>query len=248
MKSISQRVAQKLKEEGPSYDSASGPKDRTRKSESPEQQQAKDIAYGGGGGVKGGTGGRKEADRTKKDSEIIRKKAVGGGKFEPVRQKIRKDAGESRTGKAGGAVLPKGERGAANVPLHQQSREQKKAAYLAKKAAQARGEKIGLSQSDDSDRRTKSETGTGDKKVRDQASKILQKDKPAAKKRPEAAPGYKPREHSGYSRNERANMVAKGERKLKNIMKDQEKEKAKKSGEGRLSKSEINKRVKARWK
>jgi len=43
-------------------------------------------------------------------------------------------------------------------------------------------------------------------------------------------------------------MVAKGERKLKNIMKDQEKEKAKKAGEGRISRGEINKRVKARWK
>ena len=245
MKSISQRVAQKLKEEGPSYDSASGPKDRTRKSESPEQQQAKDIAYGGGGGVKGGTGGRKEADRTKKDSEIIRKKAVGGGKFEPVRQKIRKDAGESRTGKAGGAVLPKGERGAANVPLHQQSREQKKAAYLAKKAAQSRGEKIGLSTSKGTGGTTRSETGSGDKKTTDQASKILQKDKPAAKKRPEAAPGYKPREHSGYSRKERVALNRAGEKKLKGIMTDQERAKAKKAGET-IGPREISKRVNKR--
>ena len=247
MKSISQRVALKLKEERDSEEQRTQ-RDRTRRQSSDQDKAASEILRKGEGSATGGTGGRKFADRTKKDSQITRKKAVGGGKFEPVRQKTRKDAGESRTGKAGGAVLPQGERGAANVPLHQQSREQKKAAYLAKKAAQARGEKIGLSQSKGTGGTTKSETGSGDKKTTAQASKILQKDKPAAKKRPEAAPGYKPREHSGYSRAERISMVAKGERKLKNIMKDQEKEKAKKAGEGRISRGEINKRVKARWK
>ena len=247
MKSISQRVALKLKEERDSEEQRTQ-RDRTIKQSSDQDKQGQEILRTSGGSKVGGTGGRKFADRTKNDSQITRKKAVGGGKFEPVRQKTRKDAGESRTGKAGGAVLPQGERGAANVPLHQQSKEQKRAAYLAKKAAQARGEKIGLSTSKGTGGTTKSETGSGDKKTTAQASKILQKDKPAAKKRPEAAPGYKPREHSGYSRAERISMVAKGERKLKNIMKDQEKEKAKKAGEGRISKGEINKRVKARWK
>jgi len=239
MKSISQRVHEAIEDRN---------SDRTRRSSSAQDAAGQEIVTKGQGSKVGGGGGRKFADRTKKDTEITRKKAVGGGKFEPVRQKTRSDAGESRTGKAGGAVLPQGERGAANVPLHKQSREQKKAAYLAKKAAQAQGQKVGLSTSKGGGGKTASETGTGDKKVRDQASKILQKDKPAAKKRPEAAPGYKPREHSGYSRAERISMVAKGERKLKNIMKDQEKEKAKKAGEGRISRGEINKRVKARWK
>ena len=244
MKSISQRVALIFKEERDSEEQRTQ-RDRTRRQSSDQDKAASEILRKGEGSATGGTGGRKFADRTKKDSQITRKKAVGGGKFEPVRQKTRKDAGESRTGKAGGAVLPKGERGAANVPLHQQSKEQKRAAYLAKKAAQARGEKIGLSQSKGTGGTTKSETGSGDKKTTDQASKILQKDKPAAKKRPEAAPGYKPREHSGYSRKERVALNRAGEKKLKGIMTDQERAKAKKAGET-IGPREISKRVNKR--
>ena len=244
MKSISQRVALIFKEERDSEEQRTQ-RDRTRRQSSDQDKAASEILRKGEGSATGGTGGRKFADRTKKDSQITRKKAVGGGKFEPVRQKTRKDAGESRTGKAGGAVLPQGERGAANVPLHQQSKEQKRAAYLAKKAAQARGEKIGLSQSKGTGGTTKSETGSGDKKTTAQASKILQKDKPAAKKRPEAAPGYNPREHSGYSRKERVALNRAGEKKLKGIMTDQERAKAKKAGET-VGPREISKRVNKR--
>ena len=231
MKSISQRVAQKLKEEGPSYDSSSGPKDRTRRSESPEQQQAKDVAYGGGGGIKGGEGGRVERKRVKKPGERVRMKATGGGNYEPVVQKKRKDAGETRTGKAGGAVLPKGERGAANVPLHKQSKEQRRAAYLAKKAAQARGEKAPTTYKE------RERTSAA-------ATKLLRKDNPGKEKKP-VSPDYKPQKASGYSRKERVALNRAGEKKLKGIMSDQERDKAKKKGET-IGPQEIKRRVNKR--
>ena len=216
MKSISQRVAQKLKEEGPSYDSSSGPKDRTRRSESPEQQQAKDVAYGGGGGVKGGEGGRVERKRVKKPGERVRMKATGGGNYEPVVQKKRKDAGETRTGKAGGAVLPKGERGAAALS----PKEAQRKAYLERKARE-RGETQAKS-----------------------ASEVLRKDNPGKEKKP-VSPDYKPQKASGYSRKERVALNRAGEKKLKGIMSDQERDKAKKKGET-IGPQEIKRRVNKR--
>jgi len=68
-------------------------------------------------------------------------------------------------------------------------------------------------------------------------------------KRPEKKvdPNYKPAKPSGYSRKERVAMVRKGERKLENIMRGQEKEKASKRGE-KPSKGEITKRVKERMR
>ena len=216
MKSISQRVAQKLKEEGPSYDSSSGPKDRTRRSESPEQQQAKDVAYGGGGGIKGGEGGRIERKRVKKPGERVRMKAIGGGNYEPVVQKKRKDAGETRTGKAGGAVLPKGERGAAALS----PKEAQRKAYLERKARE-RGETQAKS-----------------------ASEVLRKDNPGKEKKP-VSPDYKPQKASGYSRKERVALNRAGEKKLKGIMSDQERDKAKKKGET-VGPQEIKRRVNKR--
>ena len=228
MKSISQRVAQKLKEEGPSYDSSSGPKDRTRRSESPEQQQAKDVAYGGGGGIKGGEGGRVERKRVKKPGERVRMKATGGGNYEPVVQKKRKDAGETRTGKAGGAVLPKGERGSAEV---KQSYEDKVRAQRKKDALERIAAK-------------KAGKPAPEKKKTPTAAELLRKDNPGKEKKP-VSPDYKPQKASGYSRKERVALNRAGEKKLKGIMTDQERAKAKKKGET-VGPREISKRVNKR--
>ena len=228
MKSISQRVAQKLKEEGPSYDSSSGPKDRTRRSESPEQQQAKNVAYGGGGGIKGGEGGRVERKRVKKPGERVRMKATGGGNYEPVVQKKRKDAGETRTGKAGGAVLPKGERGSAEV---KQSYEDKVRAQRKKDALERIAAK-------------KAGKPAPEKKKTPTAAELLRKDNPGKEKKP-VSPDYKPQKASGYSRKERIALNRAGEKKLKGIMTDQERAKAKKKGET-VGPREISKRVNKR--
>ena len=197
MKSISQRVAQKLREEGPSYDSSSGPKDRTRRSESPQQQQAKDVAYGGGGGVKGGEGGRVERKRVKKPGERVRMKATGGGNYEPVVQKKRKDAGETRTGKAGGAVLPKGERDASALS----PKEAQRKAYRERKAREAGGSSAGSS-----------------KDKEKAASKLLTK-----KTTKTVSPNYKPQKASGYSRDERRKLKRAGDRLVKDIRTGKEK-------------------------
>jgi len=253
MKSISQRVALTLKEQRDSEEQRTQ-RDRTRRQSTPQGQAASEFVRKGGAGVTGGGDGAKYPLRRKPASQRTRMKAVGGGKMEPVKgYKTRKDAGKEKetsrldiTGKKSGQdtggykpkELPKQERGSANVPLHKQSKEQKRAAYLAKKAAQARGEKIGLSTS----------KGGGDRDVEKQADKALETgaSRPKAEKKP-VSPDYKPRKASGMTAKERVHQHRKGERALKDIMRGQERDKAAKKGE-KPSKGEITKRVMKRWK
>jgi len=163
-----------------------------------------------------GEGGRIGAKRRQEPGTGKRVKAIGGGKTAPVTQKDRKDIGQTRTGKAGGPAMPKGERGAAALS----PKEAQRKAYLERKARE-RGEKQAKS-----------------------ASEVLKKDTPAKEKKP-VSPDYKPAKPTGYSRPEQVKLRRAGEKKLKGIMSDQERDKAKKKGET-VGPQEIKRRVNKR--
>ena len=69
--------------------------------------------------------------------------------------------------------------------------------------------------------------------------------KKTAADKPKAHPDYKPHKASGYTAKERVAVTRAGEKKLKGIMSDQEKEKAKKKGET-VGPQEIKRRVNKR--
>ena len=170
---------------------------------------------------KSGEGGRKYPERRKSPEERKRVKFVGGGKTEPVVQKDRKDIGQERSSKR--ETQPERERGSAALS----AKEAQRKAYLERKARESKG----------------SSAPSTAKDKEKEASKLLT----TAKPKPKVDPNYKPAKPSGYSRKERVAMVRKGERKLENIMRGQEKEKASKRGE-KPSKGEITKRVKERMR
>lgn len=160
------------------------------------------------------TGGlSKERIRRKAPDERKRVKAVGGGKFEPVVQKDRKDMGQERS-RSKREQQPEKERGSAALS----AKEAQRKAYRERKAREA-----GKTQAKSADDLLK---------------------KKAPEKKP-VSPDYKPREHSGYSRKERVALNRAGEKKLKGIMSDQERDKAKKKGET-VGPQEIKRRVNKR--
>ena len=86
------------------------------------------------------TGGMsKERIRRKAPGERTRVKAVGGGKFEPVVQKDRKDMGKERKAKKAGEfqATPEKERGSAALS----AKEAQRKAYRERKAREAAGQK-----------------------------------------------------------------------------------------------------------
>jgi len=175
------------------------------------------------------TGGMsKERIRRKAPGERTRVKAVGGGKFEPVVQKDRKDMGKERKAKKAGEfqATPEKERGSAALS----AKEAQRKAYRERKAREAAGGAASAMKSSDTTELKKS------------ADTLLGKKQ--TEKKP-VSPDYKPREHSGYSRKERVALNRAGEKKLKGIMSDQERDKAKKKGET-VGPQEIKRRVNKR--
>lgn len=178
-----------------------------------------------------GEGGRVGAKRRQEPGTGKRVKAIGGGKTAPVTQKDRKDIGQSRTGKAGGAVLPTQdkEKSAASYAEVQKQRRREEAKKRA--AAKASGQTV---------EKPKAQTAKQTSKA---ADKLLGKKTAADKPKPH--PDYKPAKPTGYSRPEQVKLRRAGEKKLKGIMSDQERDKAKKKGET-VGPQEIKRRVNKR--
>ena len=162
-----------------------------------------------------GEGGRKEP---KRDTESRRKpgvkprvKAVGGGKTAPVGEyKDRKDIGSTKA-RSEREQQPTKERGSAEV---KQSYADKVKAER-KKAAQAR---IAAKKAGGEVKKTETKKNTDA-----EASKLLKK-----KETKKVNPNYKPREASGYTRQERMKITRAGERELKKDFKQQETDRYKK--------------------
>ena len=156
-----------------------------------------------------GEGGRKEP---KRDTESRRKpgvkprvKAIGGGKTAPVGEyKDRKDIGSTKA-RSEREQQPTKERGSAEV---KQSYADKVKAER-KKAAQAR---IAAKKAGGEVKKTETKKNTDA-----EASKLLKK-----KETKKVNPNYKPREASGYTRQERMKITRAGERELKKDFKQQE--------------------------
>jgi len=180
------------------------------------------------------TGGMsKERIRRKAPGERTRVKAVGGGKFEPVVQKDRKDMGKERKAKKAGEfqAAPEKERGSAEVKqtYADKAKEERRKAAQARIAAKKAGGVAPAKKSSETELKKSADTLLGKKQT---------------EKKP-VSPDYKPREHSGYSRKERVALNRSGEKKLKGIMSDQERDKAKKKGET-VGPQEIKRRVNKR--
>ena len=152
-------------------------------------------------------------DRRKTEPEKRRVKAVGGGQTAPAKSyKDRKDIGVPRDS-SDRVQQPTKERGSSDV---KQSYADKVKAER-KKAAQAR-----IAAKKSGGEVKKDTTSAKDKEKA--ASKMLTK-----KTTKTVSPDYKPQKASGYTRAERMKIHRKGETKLRNIMKDQETEKYKKT-------------------
>ena len=140
-----------------------------------------------------------------------RVKAVGGGKTAPVGEyKDRKDIGSTKA-RSEREQQPTKERGSAEV---KQSYADKVKAER-KKAAQAR---IAAKKAGGEVKKTETKKNT-DK----EASQLLKK-----KETKKVNPNYKPREASGYTRQERMKITRAGERELKKDFKQQETDRYKK--------------------
>ena len=152
-------------------------------------------------------------DRRKTEPEKRRMKAAGGGKMVPAKPyKDRKDIGQPRDS-SDRVQQPTKERGSADVKQSYADKvkaERKKAAQ-ARIAARKSGGEV-----------KKDTTSTKDKEKA--ASKLLTK-----KTTKTVSPNYTPQKASGYTRAERMKIHRKGETKLRNIMKDQETERYKKT-------------------
>jgi hypothetical protein len=133
-------------------------------------------------------GGRIGAERKKTAPERRRMKAVGGGKFEPVEYKPRKDIGTQRT-RSTREQQPEQERGSADVRAKAAAaaKEERKKAALARIAAKKKGEAPAAEK-------------PKAKEVEKTATKLLSTKKPEAPK-PAAAKEKKP--PSGKTRAER---------------------------------------------
>ena len=155
-----------------------------------------------------GEGGRKEPKRDtasrRKPGVKPRVKAVGGGKTAPVGEyKDRKDIGSTKA-RSEREQQPTKERGSAEV---KQSYADKVKAER-KKAAQAR---IAAKKAGGEVKKTETKKNTDA-----EASKLLKK-----KETKKVNPNYKPREASGYTRQERMKITRAGERELKKDFKQQ---------------------------
>ena len=162
-----------------------------------------------------GDEGRKEPKRDtasrRKAGVKPRVKAVGGGKTAPVGEyKTRSDVGSTKA-RSEREQQPTKERGSAEV---KQSYADKVKAER-KKAAQAR---IAAKKTGGEVKKTETKKNT-DK----EASQLLKK-----KETKKVNPNYKPREASGYTRQERMKITRAGERELKKDFKQQETDRYKK--------------------
>jgi hypothetical protein len=158
-------------------------------------------------------GGRLGALRVKTNPETSRVKAIGGGETAPAkRYKDRSDIGNQRGSQS---QAPTQQRGSTEVKARAAAAEKAER----KKAAQAR---IAARQGKASAPTTDKPRGRESEKA---ATKLLSKNKP----KPAPAPGYKQHKASGYTDAERQKVSKHGERELRNIMKQQEIDKYKKS-------------------
>ena len=139
-------------------------------------------------------------------------KAVGGGKMEPVEYKPRKDIGQQRQASTR-TQQPEQERGSARERQLAAAKEERRKAAQARAAAKKGGESAPAA------------AKLSAKEASKEASKLLSKKKATAA----PAPGYKPHKASGYSHQERQKVTKRGERELRNIMKQQEIDKYKKA-------------------
>ena len=147
-------------------------------------------------------GGRVGRQRKKTTPEIRRMKAVGSGKMEPVKYKLRKDIGSQRQASTR-VQEPEQARGSVDVK--------------AKAAAAAKAERIAAARkraAAKSSGETPSSAKPKAKEVAQQASKLLSKKK-AAKP---VSPDYKPAKASGLSPQERNKQTRKGEATLRDLV------------------------------
>ena len=163
-----------------------------------------------------GEGGRKEPKREtaarRRPGVKPRVKAVGGGKTAPVGEyKTRSDVGTTKA-RSEREQQPTKERGSAEVKQSyaDKVKAERRAAAKARAAAKKSGGEV------------KKDT-TSSKDAEKKASQLLKK-----KETKKVAPGYKPREASGYTRQERMKITRAGERELKKEFKKQETDKYKK--------------------
>jgi len=158
-------------------------------------------------------GGRIGAERKKTTPEIRRVKHVGGGKTEPVAYKPRKDIGTHRKAETR-VQQPEQERGSADVKAKAAAaaKEERMKAALARIAAKKGGGE------------TSATAKPSAKEASKTASQLL-----AKKKKATVSPDYKSQKASGLSPEERNKQTRKGERMLRNIMKQQEIEKYEKA-------------------
>jgi hypothetical protein len=163
-----------------------------------------------------GEGGRKEPKRDtasrRRPGVKPRVKAVGGGKTAPVGEyKDRKDIGTTKA-RSEREQQPTKERGSAEVKQSYADKvkaERRKAAQ-ARAAAKKSGGEV-------------KKTTTSSKDAEKKASELLK-----TKKKKEVNPNYKPRQASGYTRQERMKITRAGERELKKDFKQQETDRYKK--------------------
>jgi hypothetical protein len=151
---------------------------------------------------KTGEGGRVGRQRKKTTPEIRRMKAVGSGKMEPVKYKLRKDIGSQRQASTR-VQEPEQARGSADVK--------------AKAAAAAKAERIAAARkraAAKSSGETPSSAKPKAKEVAQQASKLLSKKKVAKP----VSPDYKPAKASGLSPQERNKQTRKGEATLRDLV------------------------------
>lgn len=154
---------------------------------------------------KTGEGGRIGAERKKTTPERRRMKAVGGGKFEPVQYKPRKDIGQQRQ-RSEREQQPEKERGSAREAQLAAAKAERKKAALARIAA----------------RQGKAPAPAADKPKAKEASKEASKLLTKKKEQKPVSPDYKPQKATGYTASERKSIQRKGEAKLHGIMKQQE--------------------------
>tara|TARA_Y100000004_G_scaffold135444_1_gene153258 strand:+ start:2042 stop:2680 length:639 start_codon:yes stop_codon:yes gene_type:complete len=163
-----------------------------------------------------GEGGRKEPKRDtasrRRPGVKPRVKAIGGGKTAPVGEyKDRKDIGATKA-RSEREQQPTKERGSAEVKQSYADKvkaERRKAAQ-ARAAAKKSGGEV-------------KKTTTSSKDAEKKASELLK-----TKKKKEVNPNYKPRQASGYTRQERMKITRAGERELKKDFKQQETDRYKK--------------------
>ena len=174
--------------------------------EASDADAAKQLGWGGGASIKKtGEGGRIDPRTRKKTTpERQRMKAVGGGKFEPVGYKPRKDIGQQRSSSER-QQAPTQERGSAREAQLAAAKAERKKAALARIAARQGGKSASAAKPKASE-------------LSAQARQLTAK---KAEKKP-VSPNYKPQKATGYTASERKSIQRKGEAKLHGIMKDQE--------------------------